>query len=392
MTHQSTTPKQRLVGIDLFRGVSAYAVILIHAGTLMLYLGLPTNYWTTALRAVSSFAVPFFLASSFYLMTSKLYTNNEKSSISSNIKSRSVRLLLPYFYWSLIYLGLRLVKALATSEDLSKLFQDPVLLIFLGGASIHLYFLPLLFTGSFLIIVAEFLAKRRISLLALVFLLVLSTIIYEWQIVSGNNFEFSTKFGINCLELASSCSVAFQSFTKLIFPNGNNSQLIRLLLVELSWLTKCLPYILMAMLLNHPYIKKRLDKFDIKHALMFLITAILISIFWLLKTFEFLYFPESLYELSIAFSMLLSGICLSVNLKENYYLKNLGICSFGIYLMHYLVLTIYGVFVSKLPIEIVASSPILTMLMLTTLSFFTSWTLTSVCVRKKLLSKVLFGT
>jgi len=392
MTHQSIRPKQRLVGIDLFRGVSAYAVILIHAGTLMLYLGLPTNSWTTALRAVSSFAVPFFLASSFYLMTSKLYTNNEKFSIGSNIKSRSVRLLLPYFYWSVIYLGLRLVKALATSEDLSKLFQDPVLLIFLGGASIHLYFLPLLFTGSFLIIVAEFLAKRRINLLVLLFLLLLSTIIYEWQIVSGNNFEFSTKFGINCLERASSCSVAFQSFTKLIFPNGNKSQLIRLFLVELSWLIKCLPYILMAMLLNHPSIKKTLDKFDVKHALMFFITLILISIFWLLKTFGFLYFPESLYELGTAFSMLLCGICLSVNLKENCYLKNLGICSFGIYLMHYLVLTIYGVFVSKLPIEIVASSPILTILMLATLSFFTSWAITSVCVSKKPLSRVLFGT
>jgi surface polysaccharide O-acyltransferase-like enzyme len=65
MTHQSITAKPRLVGIDLFRGVSAYAVILIHAGTLMLYFGFPTTSATAALRELSRFAVPFFLASSF---------------------------------------------------------------------------------------------------------------------------------------------------------------------------------------------------------------------------------------------------------------------------------------------------------------------------------------
>lgn len=391
MKQQLITSKQRLVGIDLFRGVSAYAVILIHTGTIMLYSGLPTNDWTTKLVEFSRFAVPFFLASSFYLMTTKLYTNKNQISTASSLKARFRRLLIPYFFWSLIYLSLRIVKALSSSDDLNKLFQDPVLLIFLGGASIHLYFMPLLFTGSFLIILAEFIAKKGINLKIIIFSFILSTIIYELQIISGNAFEFSTQFGINCLEHANSCSVAFDSFTTSAFPNANNIQLIRLILVELSWLIICLPYVFIAMIINHPDLKNQIDKFNIKHGAFFLAVTLLLSILGLMNTSMQIYFPLSLYEIGIASSLLLAGISISAKLGNNSYIENLGICSFGIYLMHYLILNIYVVLVSKMPIKHIAISPVLIMLFLTTLSFLTSWVIASSLVRRKSLSKVLFG-
>ncbi|MBW4571446.1 MAG: acyltransferase [Tolypothrix carrinoi HA7290-LM1] len=390
-THMSESKvKKRLVGIDLFRGISAYAVALIHAGSLMLYSGIPTNNVTAALVEMSRFAVPFFLALSFYFMTKKLYTSNQQHSLISIFQSRSERLLVPYFYWSLIYLSIRLVKSLSASENLSKLFQDPVLLIFLGGASIHLYFLPLLFTGSFLIVFAEFLVKKRISLTMLFVLFIASIVIYELQIVSGNNFEFFAKFGVNCLEVTNSCSVAFQQFTKLIFPSGNNNQILRIGLVVIAWLLKCLPYILLAMIINHPYMRKKVEKLDINQAVIFLIFMAGISALNLMNIEKIIYFPQSIYEIGTAFCLLLSGIALSTRFSNNRYIENLGICSFGIYLIHYIVLMIYVSLMGKIPDELLRISPITIMLTLTSITFVTSWLITSMSMRVKPISKLLF--
>ncbi|WP_179048317.1 acyltransferase [Nostoc sp. TCL26-01] len=393
MNRGLTQPKnqQRLVGIDLFRGIAAYAVVLIHAGTLMLYSGFPSDGWTAVLMEMSRFAVPFFLASSFYLMTKKLYVNEHQSSVTSIFKSRSERLLVPYFLWSLIYLSLRVLKTVSESGNISNLFQDPALLIFLGGASIHLYFLPLLFTGSFLIIVAEFLVRHRIRLITLIALSVMSIVIYELQIISGNDFQFFAKFGADCLAELNACSVAWQSVEKALFPDNNDNQILRLVLVAIAWLIKCLPYVLLAMIMNHPAIKKRITNFHQKQALYCLISAILISTLWLMNLFKIFYFPQSIYEIGTAFSLLLCGLALSNKVSQSSYIANLGISSFGIYLIHYLVLTIYITVITKLAPKFMVITPMITILLITTVGFFTSWIIVSNLMKYKTISKTLFS-
>jgi len=383
--------KQRIIGLDLLRGVAAYAVVVIHTGKLMIYSGFPTNEWTAALTEISRFAVPFFLAISFYFMIRKLYTTASHSSWVFQLKSKWHRLLVPYLCWSTIYLSLRLLKALGRPDGLGQLFQDPVMIIFLGGASIHLYFLPLLFLGSFLLIIPEYLARRQrqvnININTIILMFVSSMVVYELIIVSGNDFQF----GSNCLEDTSSCSVAFQSLLGFALPSAKNNQLLRLVLVALAWFAQCLPYIFMAMAFNHPAIEKKI-RIPSKHYVFFSTCLIvLLSIFWVISTYKVMYFPRSLYELIIAFSWLIVGIYLSKKMKDNWIVNNLGTCSFGIYLMHYLILVIYTTLIDKLANGFLKISPTLTMLILATLSFGTSWVITSLFMHKKATSKILFG-
>lgn len=392
MLHSLNQPKQkpRLVGIDLFRGISAFAVIVIHAGTLMRYSGLPMNNWTDALIETSRFAVPFFLASSFYLMTKKLYVSEQQTSLISLLKSRSQRLLVPYFFWSLIYFALRLAKTLSESGSINSLFQDPILLIFLGGASIHLYFLPLLFTGSFLIILAEYLVSRHLKLNTLIFLAVVSITVYEWQIISGNDFKFFVKFGVDCLAEANACSIAYLNLQNPVFPNYSN-QIVRLFFVAIAWLIKCLPYTLLAMVLNHPRIKKITSSLNINHAISLLSLTLVITTLWLLNLYNILPFPQSVYELGTAFSLLLCGIALSHKLPESKAIENLGVSSFGIYLIHYLILTIYVTILPKVLPNIAVLPAVVTMLLISTIGFVTSWLIVSNLMKIKIVSKTLFS-
>ena len=81
----------------------------------------------------------------------------------------------------------------------------------------------------------------------MIFLCILSLGIYELLLVSGNAF----KLGPN---------IAFQALLASIYPEGNQNPLIRLLLVELSWIIRCLPYIFIAMLLNYPSLRESVIK------------------------------------------------------------------------------------------------------------------------------------
>ncbi|MBO3460919.1 acyltransferase [Aetokthonos hydrillicola Thurmond2011] len=380
--------KQRLIGIDLFRGIAAYAVCIIHADAVMTFSGFSVDDWMTGLTQMSRFAVPFFLAASFYLMTNKLYKIDSHFSFFANFKSRFIRLFIPYLCWSIIYMLLRLIEALGTHKGLANLFQDPVLVILLGGSAFHLYFLPLLFSGSFLLIFAQYLAKRNIKIISLISLFILSIIIYEIMIVSGNGFQLGTY----CLEeKASSCSVAFQGFIQSALPNFRNNQLVRLVFVEISWLVQCLPYVFMGMILNYPSIKEYILKINKRKTLIFLVTAILFSVFGVLNRFDILYFPVSLYEVGTSVFLLIYSILCSSNMGKYHFIENLGISSFGIYLMHYLTLKPYANIAAKLPTEFTILSPASTMLLLATLCFLTSWLITSLFLNNKLFSRLLFG-
>ena len=59
----------RSVGIDLLRGLAIYSVVILHADQGVRVL--PESW--AMIRQASTFAVPFFLATSFFLAANKLY-------------------------------------------------------------------------------------------------------------------------------------------------------------------------------------------------------------------------------------------------------------------------------------------------------------------------------
>ena len=90
--------KQKLLGIELCRGLSTYAVILVHSGDES--WGLYTDPSAIAFRLHFYFAVPFFLATAFYFMTAK----PDIAYSSKFWRSRIERILIPYTIWSAIFL------------------------------------------------------------------------------------------------------------------------------------------------------------------------------------------------------------------------------------------------------------------------------------------------
>jgi fucose 4-O-acetylase-like acetyltransferase len=142
--------KPRQWGIDLARMISTYGIVLIHSGDYA-----PYDRLALQIKDLFGFSLPFFLAASFYLLANP----QKKSKLSNSISSRCNRLLIPYFAWSFVYIAARVIKDLVTHKvvDLGTLFRDPFAILFFGAAAVHLYFLPLLFTGNlFGIIISKY--------------------------------------------------------------------------------------------------------------------------------------------------------------------------------------------------------------------------------------------
>jgi len=131
------------------RGVAAFGVICIHSG---LAVHNQTDSAAAALRASFSFAVPFFLALSFFFAIRA--ETVRPLSWNPWLRRHSERLLIPFFFWSLVYLGLHVAKLILhhqTQEIKSLLLNDPAGLLLSGGTSVALYFVPLLLSGLILL-------------------------------------------------------------------------------------------------------------------------------------------------------------------------------------------------------------------------------------------------
>ena len=356
--------KQRLMGVDLFRGIAIFAVCSVH-------LEDPHNksitFWAQEFHSFCGFAVPFFLAASFYFTIDKLYTSKNHYSL----RSRAKRLLIPYAFWSIFYLLARSVKFLILHQhnELHKLYADPVALFFLGGAAIPLYFLPLLFVGSSLIIVAEYIVKKHIGLTIIVPLFISSLIFYHLNLVSGNEFHLGSY-------------AAFQH----LLPDANKISVVRILLVGLSWLIRCMPYILMAVILSQSFWGIKVLQVQNKYT-----TLGLFLLFFAFNTVGKSFLPEAIAEVAVAYSSLLLALSLSSILKESLVIKNLGQCSFGIYLIHYVFVQAFVAIAGKIYPSFLEQRSILYVLVFTVPAFLLSWIATYFLSKRKGLTKLMFG-
>ncbi|QZZ22095.1 acyltransferase [Leptothermofonsia sichuanensis E412] len=354
--------KERLAGIDLFRGLAVYSVVLVHIDEgvqIMPPLWLQiTNF--------ALFCVPFFLATAFYLAISKLYNSEGQYPL----RSRLVRLLIPYGIWSAFYLLYKAAKYLLTNgqDRLSQLFQDPLSLVFFGGASFHLYFLPLLITGTLLIKLAEVLIRGKISLRGCGLIAVFTLLIYEMVLVSGNGLQVPA-------------NVSFEPLLSLVFPEGNSNPFLRWILVELFWVLRCLPYIMFAMFLAHPEGNRLRLKLLSKHYILW------IAIFLGFNIFGDLVLPQAVNEIMRGFTALAAAISISSVLKGSPLISNIGACSFGIYLIHMFFVEIFQSAMVRFNPGYVNSISTAALLMASILIFLISWSTTFLALNNKNISK-----
>ncbi len=358
--------QKRLTGIDFFRGLAVYCVILVHCDEGVITY--PSG-WIEIL-SFAGFAVPFFLATAFYIAIYKRVTIGKPYPLYTRLQ----RLLIPYLTWTVIYISYKVIKYFAAGdlESLLGVFTDPVSLILFGGAGFHLYFLPLLIDGTLFLKVSELWSCKLPKLPVLLVLEALSLIIYQWILISGNAFEPAAGRAFQDL---------FPQIPDMVFPV---STLVRFGLVTIALVARCVTYILAAMILCNSKIQRILGKSVQHHSYAWL------GFFIAINLFGRYFIPEAVLEVAKGYLALISVIALSSKLRSHPLLSSIGTCSFGIYLIHLIFVEIFQIFASRYyPAYENPSSTIL--LLISALIFSVSWLATHFLAQYKSLSKVLFG-
>ena len=353
----------RLVGIDLCRAIAAFAVIFVHSGDES--WGLPISDRAIQFRYLFYFAVPFFLAASFYFGIKMPLVLDR-----TFWQKKFQRIVVPYFLWSIFYVVSKTAVFLATNDTdrVRELLSDPIAIIFFGAASYHLYFIPLLLAGTTLLYLANFLYIRCSCSILLVFA-IFSLIIYQLLIVFNCNFDLGSY-------------TAFSSLLQSVSPDNILYEPIRILLVDLSWIIRCLPYFSIALIL-----KKVLEQSEPKWLYYKETVTAIFLVFVLLNLIGSRYLPTAICELSIAYSLLLFGITISQHIPDSDLITNLGLCSFGVYLIHPFIKSAVEVVLVKFLPEISSAVSILSMLVYSIFSFLISWLLVSLLQKNKTVSQ-----
>ena len=133
-----------MAGIELMRGMAAFAVIFIHSG---LVVHDRCTLLAAQVRDWGRFAVPFFLITAFFFALATPRPSWREGSVRN-----ARRLLVPFVCWSLFYFLLRTALFLIRHqrEEIMATLAHPVALVLSGGASVALYFIPVLITGLIL--------------------------------------------------------------------------------------------------------------------------------------------------------------------------------------------------------------------------------------------------
>lgn len=353
----------RAAGIDLCRGLAAFAVILVHSGDET--WGVPISDRAIQFRHLFYFAVPFFLAASFYFSTKRTPLKINRAFWQKKIQ----RIVVPYLLWSLLYVVVKLAIAFLTQEttQIPQLLADPVAIVFLGGASYHLYFIPLLIAGTTLLYLANYLSQVKYSVFLLSFLATVSILLYQLLIVSKNDFNLGE----------------YNAFAQLFPVLGGNilAQIWRCILVNLAWLIRCFPYLAIALLLQAILRKDRQWLYQPAN-----VTAIFLF-FLLVDILGAKYLPDALSELLIAYSLLIFGIAVSQYISNSNLITNLGLCSFGIYLIHPLVKSVVEILLAKSLPQVTQSVSIISMLIYAISSFVLSWLAIALMQKNKLIAQ-----
>ncbi|MEM8677341.1 MAG: acyltransferase [Cyanobacteria bacterium P01_G01_bin.67] len=353
----------RLIGIDLCRALAAFAVILVHSGDET--WGLPISKGAIHFRHLFYYAVPFFIAAFFYFSTKKLPLIIDNSFWHKKLQ----RIIIPYLLWSIFYVVSKAIKFSIEQDtaQLDKLLSDPWAIIFLGAASYHLYFIPMLLAGTFLLHIANYLNKQPNLLPLLLVLTVVSTFAYQLTLVFHNDFNLDSY-------------TAFPDLLNLLSENNLCYQVWRIVLVYLSWIIRCSPYFFTA-LLTH----KSLKLFEQKLLCEKETIVAIFLIFLLINFVGSQYLPVALSEIVIAYSFLLFGITISQHIYQSDLITNLGIYSFGIYLIHPFAKSAIEIVLIKLVPQMTQSVSITSMLIYAVFSFLISW----LCIAVLHLNKII---
>jgi peptidoglycan/LPS O-acetylase OafA/YrhL len=354
---------RRIDGIDLFRGIAAFAVVILHSDE-----GIKTapQGWSFLLN-FSAFAVPFFLATSFYLLVDKL--SNSVQLI--RWTDRFSRLLIPYAFWSVFYLGIKIQFFLKrTPYKINGLLDNWYGLLFLGQSEFHLYFIPLLTAGILLVVAAESFIRSKPHLFLLGLLLVFCIVANQYYL--SLNLEDVNLFLAWVAKVFHFIAVKF------------DQNILKFLIKLFGFFLRCSSYIAVALIFSRLMIKDKLLNSNLSGFFVCLILFVVVNAFPIFNL------PKVVEELLKGYITLALAIASSSYIKNNSIISSLGHCSFGIYLMHFAIFQILWSFVSRFGLNL--KHPSFLMLAFSVVfAYLMSWILTHFLLKKKNVSKIIFG-
>ena len=125
--------KQHIQGFDFIRPIAAFSVVWIH--------GCAGSDWTRKLNPLNGYAVPVFIAISMFLFAWQIIGKGRQD-FTEMLITRVKRLMIPFYIWTLIYLGIRIFKAKYVHEPFEMEWVETFLF---KGSSYQLWYLPNLF-------------------------------------------------------------------------------------------------------------------------------------------------------------------------------------------------------------------------------------------------------
>lgn len=122
--------------IEVAKTIAIFGVVLVHMGPDQPDAVTVTNFFAV-------YSVPFFLTLSLYFFWRNILANSyQENSIRDWMRFiRFDRLVLPYLSWTAIYLAARFMKHKMNGSDFDV---DWINVLFFGGSAVQLYFIPLL--------------------------------------------------------------------------------------------------------------------------------------------------------------------------------------------------------------------------------------------------------
>lgn len=316
-------PAARYGSLDVLRVVAALGVILIHSESV-------SNHQISAavvrLRNGCAWVVPFFLCAAFFFAARREMKGD--SPWKPFVKARSARLLVPFLFWGALYTSLRAALYLrqGQSGELRALLQDPVALMFNGGA-VALYFLPLLFVGLLGLRALSPLYRRLpIQLLGLCWV---AFLLLEWRVNgTGNQFDQDTARAFGAWTAPIDAAAPLQ--LGQILP-------ARVGLVLLCHFLRCAPLISFAFLLVRLDSAPQGERIRRVRAPAAVGLGALIFALWSAPVpgANFLLLADLTGMCGVLTALSLSG-----SVPTFAWLSTIGIYTFGIYLVHQLVLTL----------------------------------------------------
>ncbi|MEM6611738.1 MAG: acyltransferase [Cyanobacteria bacterium P01_C01_bin.72] len=287
--------RPRLTGIDLFRGLAIFAVILLHSDE---GVTVTSGSWHYLLN-FAKFAVPFFLATSFWLAVGKLLCSPQYL-----LPQRIIKLIRSYLLWTGVYLLYRVGKYLFLSdvEQLQRLQAKLWGIIFTGDAFFHLYFMPLLILGMILISLLPLAQLSALKIEQAIALSLGSIALYQLLIQLDGSWglqNYSSWRGVG--------------FTYLL------------------WIVRSWSYIAIALTLNHQRVRSYLEHST--QGKVYLWLGIFLLVNQLNSTGAFLAFSELLRGYS---ALVLAIFCSRYRFCSQHWVQSLSQCSYGIYLVHLL--------------------------------------------------------